>query len=148
MAVGLLLAAEVACAGRQPPDNRPQAAAPCDRSEVAVRGAGSGPDGIGRFVASGVDCDASRDTLAVGVLARLLFAGVPESPQTTPMLANPDGERRDESTAVRRLLGREGLQFVVEATPATDGGTLFRINLAGLRTWLERNGLARRFGIP
>ncbi len=143
------LLASAACAGsRQAEPDPVPVVPPCDRTQVIVQGAGAGADGIGRFVASGVGCDAPRDTLVLGALDRLLFVGVPESPQSAAMLADPVGARRNPSGALQLLRGRDGLQYVLQQTEATDGGTLFRIDLAGLRAWLERNGLARRFGLP
>lgn len=144
----VLFSTQADCAGRRSPDSAPITSATCGRAEVMVRGAGSEVDGIGRFVATSRVCESSWDTLAVGTLSRLLFSGVPESPQATALIADPEGARRDQPSSIRRLLGHEGMQFILESTAAADGGTLFRVNLAGLRVWLERNGLAMRFGLP
>ena len=114
-----------------------------------MSGAGGSADGVGHYraMADG-GCHMDSDSLALAVLDRLLWVGVPQSPQTSPLIADATLSRQLHTPSLDRIRGPEGLTFILETSPAEDGGQLVKVNLSGLRRWLEREGLTRRFGVP
>jgi hypothetical protein len=130
------------------PAIEPAPVAVCASRRYAVRATESAGDGVGRFVASASDCRAVRDSIGLAVLDRLLFVGVPNSPQAQPMLDRPEALRETPTAALRDLRAGGWSQFLLRWQPTDDHGELVEMDLVALRRWLTTNHLARKFGLP
>lgn len=113
-----------------------------------MRAAGIEADGVSRFVVAATGCDVIPTFAHRIVIERLLFTGVPQSSQSTLMLGTPERFTAQQRDGVRILLSDNSQQFVVERRVMGDGAIMVRLNVAGLRSYLERNGLTRKFGVP
>jgi hypothetical protein len=126
----------------------PIPSASCGIDGTAVRADRVEGDGVIAFMAVGDHCSLSRATASQTVLERLLFIGVPQSTQTLPMLDRPDVYRTQPPKELRELREKGWSDFVIAAEARSTDEFFVRVDVAGLRRWLERNRLARKFGLP
>lgn len=151
LGVALCLSAAAGCGAStpRPGDAEPEQAAPvpCQRRDITVTGQPASRTGIGSYLATPGDCIAARDTLTLAVIDRILFAGVPGSPEPRALVPDPDQARARSGQALTALFGGEWSQFVTGVRPM-ETGTIVTVSLDGLRRWLEQNGVARKFGLP
>lgn len=151
LAAGFLLAVAISTACRRTPPasvDLPLPSPSCKIDETTVRADRVESDGVIAFILVGDHCSLSRATASQAVLERLLFIGVPQSTQTLPMLDRPDVYRTQPPKELRELREKGWSDFVIAAEARTTDEYFVRVDVAGLRRWLERNRLARKFGLP
>jgi len=122
--------------------------ATCTTADIAVQVTDVERDGVTSFALAGEQCALTRTEAMTALLDRLLFVGVPQSTQTLPMLEQPDVMRQRPTAMLQQLRMSGGRDFLSSADSRGAGRFTIRYDVTGLRRWLERQGLARRFGLP
>lgn len=153
LTASLLLAAAMSAGCRRTPAMSEAAPVPlpspgCEIGNTSVRADRVESDGVIAFVIAGDRCPLSRATASQAVLDRLLFIGVPQSTQMLPMLDRPEQYREQPPKELRELREKGWSDFVIAADARSTDEYLVRVDVGGLRRWLERNRLARKFGLP
>lgn len=148
VAVSVVALLAVGCSRGPKAPPPPPAPAVCGPQAVTVEAIDVERDGVTSFRVVGEGCSLTRPVGVRAVLDRLLFVGVPQSTQTLPMLDQPDVYRTQPPKELRQLRDDAWAQFVVSVMPLDTGAYTVRYDLSGLRRWLERNRLARKFGLP
>jgi hypothetical protein len=131
----------------EPPAPVPPPVPTCQRRDVIVSGQGGERTASAAYLAVTQGCDAPRDTVALAVIDRILFTGLPGSPELAAIIPDSEQTRVRSARALDALFGGQGLQFVT-GVQSSESGYLVTVSLDGLRRWLERNGVIRRFGLP
>ncbi len=104
---------------------------------------------------TGQPCDEQRDCAQRQAMRALLFTGIPDSPNSRPMVGDEAQALRQHKGFFENLLDRKGYtRYVVRvsdsaaapgAPPASQSFTVL-INTTALRTALEQAGVIRKFG--